>query len=174
MLSYLIDAAQLMEDIYWKEAYGDKNVLLSSLDDQATKDFVKINYGPWERLKGNEPFIDSLVKPAGAQFYPIDMTKEEFEAFESEDKTSLYTVIRRDETGKLVSIPYHIAFKEETDKAIELIKKAAELAEDEGFKKYLELRAEALATDDYFESDLAWMSMKTNKIDFCPEREVRY
>lgn len=166
MLGYLFDAGKLMEDIYWQQAYGDKDALLSSLEDQAAIDFIKINYGPWERLNNNMPFIDSLPKPAGAQFYPSDMTKEEFEEFESEDKTSLYTVIRRDDSGKLISIPYHTAFKEETDKAIELIKKAAVLAEDEGFKKYLELRAEALATDDYFASDLAWMSMKKNEIDF--------
>ena len=166
MLGYLFEAGKLMEDIYWQQAYGDKNALLSSLEDQAAIDFVKINYGPWERLNNNIPFIDSLPKPAGAQFYPTDMTEEEFEEFESEDKTSLYTVIRRDEEGKLISIPYHTAFKEETEKATELIKKAAELAEDSGFKKYLELRVEALLTDDYFASDLAWMSMKNNEIDF--------
>jgi len=167
MLGYLFDAATLMEDIYWQEAYGDKEALLSSIEDQAEKEFVKINYGPWERLNGNEPFLEGIgPKPAGANFYPTDMTKEEFEALESDDKTSLYTIVRRDENGALYTIPYHEAFKEETDKAIELIKKAATLAEDEGFKKYLELRAEALATDEYFESDLAWMSMKNNKIDF--------
>ncbi len=167
MLSYLFEAAKLMEDIFWKEAYGDREALLASLDDQAAKDFVKINYGPWERLNNNKPFLKGFgEKPAGAQFYPTDMTKEEFEALEAEDKTSLYTLVKRDENGKLYTVPYHKAFKEETNKAIELIKKAAELAEDEGFKKYLELRVEALATDDYFESDLAWMSMKNNKIDF--------
>jgi hypothetical protein len=167
MLDYLFEAAKLMEDIYWKQAFGDKDAFLATIDDQAAKDFVKINFGPWERLNDNKPFIEGIgEKPAGAQFYPTDMTKEEFEVFESEDKKSLYTIISRDEEGKLISIPYHIAFKEETDKAIELIKKAATLAEDEGFKKYLELRAKALATDDYFESDLAWMSMKENKIDF--------
>ena len=94
------------------------------------------------------------------------MTKEEFEAFDAKDKTSLYTLVRRDENGKLYTIPFHEAYKEETDKAIELLKKAATLAEDEGFKKYLELRAEALATDEYYDSDVAWMEMKTNNIDF--------
>ena len=167
MLNYLFEAAKLMEDIFWKEAYGDREALLASLDDQAAKDFVKINYGPWERLNNNKSFLKGVgEKPAGAQFYPTDMTKEEFEALEAEDKTSLYTLVKRDENGKLYTVPYHKAFEEETNKAIELIKRAAELAEDEGFKKYLELRAEALATDDYFESDLAWMSMKNNKIDF--------
>lgn len=166
MIGYLFEAGKLMEDIYWQQAYGDKDALLSCLSEQAAKDFVKINYGPWERLKNNEPFIVNALKPVGAQFYPMDMTKEEFEALDADDKTSLYTVVRRDENGKLYTLPYHKAFETETNKAIELIKKAATLAEDEGFKKYLELRAEALATDDYFQSDLAWMSMKNNKIDF--------
>ncbi len=167
MLGYLFEAAKLMDDIFWKQAYGDKEALLASLDDQAAKEFVKINYGPWERLNDNKPFLADIgEKPAGAQFYPTDMTKEEFEALEAEDKTSLYTLVKRDENGKLYTVPYHNAFAEETNKAIELIKKAAELAEDEGFKNYLELRIEALATDDYLESDLAWMSMKNNKIDF--------
>ena len=167
MLGYLFEAAKLMEDIFWKEAYGNKGELCEKVTDPAVKEFVKINFGPWERLNGNKPFVDGISdKPAGANFYPVDMTKEEFEALNAEDKTCLYTVIRRNENGELYTIPYHEFFKEETDKAIELIKKAAELAEDEGFKKYLELRAEALATDKYYDSDVAWMEMKTNDIDF--------
>ena len=166
MLGYLFEAAKLMENIYWQEAYGNKEDLYNSITDPVVKEFAKINYGPWERLNNNTPFFDSIPKPAGANFYPADMTKEEFDALEAEDKTSLYTLIRRDENGDLYTIPYYEAFKEETDKAIVLIKKAATLAEDAGFKKYLELRAEALATDDYYASDVAWMEMKSNKIDF--------
>ncbi|MFO7827156.1 MAG: Zn-dependent hydrolase [Bacteroidales bacterium] len=167
MLGYLFEAAQLMDDIFWQEAYGDKEELLNSIDDPAAKKFVKINYGPWERLNDNEPFIEGFeAKPAGANFYPADMTKAEFESLEAEDKTSLYTLIRKDENGELYTIPYHEAFNQETDKAVELIRKAAELAEDEGFKKYLTLRAEALETDEYYESDVAWMEMKNNDIDF--------
>lgn len=167
MLPYLFDAAQIMDDIFWQQAVGDKDTLLKSITDEATREFVKINYGPWERLNGNEPFIEGVgKKPLGAQFYPTDMTKDEFEAFTASDKAGLYTVIRRGSDGKLQSIPYHVAYKEQIEKTADLLKKAAELAEDEGLKKYLELRAEALLTDSYFESDLAWMSMKTNKIDF--------
>jgi hypothetical protein len=81
-------------------------------------------------------------------------------------KTSLYTVIRRNSEGKLESIPYHVAYKEQIDKAAELVRKAAELADDEGLKRYLNLRAEALLTDEYFASDMAWMDMKSNNIDF--------
>ena len=166
MLGYLFEAAKLMEDIYWQEAYGNKENLCTKVTNPVIKEFIKINYGPWERLNNNIPFFDSIPKPAGANFYPADMTKEEFDALDAEDKTSLYTLIRRNENGDLYTIPYYEAFKEETGKAIELIKKAATLAEDAGFKKYLELRAEALATDDYYASDVAWMEMKSNKIDF--------
>jgi len=167
MIPLMIQAAEVMDQIYWQEAYGDKDELFSKIKDPATKQFAQINYGPWERLKENTPFIDGFgKKPLGAQFYPTDMTKEEFEAWNEPSKTSLYTMIRRDQDGNLKAIPYHVYFKKETQKAVDLIRKAAELAEDEGLRKYLELRAEALLTDEYLASDLAWMDMKTNNIDF--------
>ncbi len=167
MLVYLFDAAVIMDDLFWKQAYGNKDELLNSIQEPAVKEFVKINYGPWEQLNDNKPFVkDAPARPDGANFYPSDMTKEEFEAFEAPDKTSLYTVIRRDENGKLKTVPYHVEYKAELEKAAELIKKAAECATDEGFKKYLNLRAEALLNSDYFASDMAWMEMKNNTIDF--------
>ncbi len=167
ILPLLFEAAQIMDEIFWIEAFGDKQLVLDSAKDEASRQFVEINYGPWERLKGNEAFIPSFgAKPAGANFYPGDMTKEEFEAFAAKDKTSLYTMIRRDSAGKLVSIPYHQFFNDKVTKAADLLKKAAELAEDAGLKNYLTLRAAALLNDDYFASDMAWMDMKTNGIDF--------
>jgi hypothetical protein len=167
MLPLLFDIARIMDDIYWTQTYGDKAELLNSLETEAQKEFVKINYGPWERLNGNKPFIEGVgEKPAGAQFYPEDMTKEEFKAFEDSTKTSLYTLIRRDEDGNLKTVWYHEAYKEQTEKAADLLKQAAELAESKSFKKYLLLRAEALLTDDYLASDMAWMEMKDNDIDF--------
>jgi len=167
MLPLLFEIAETMDELFWLQTYGDKEELLSRISDEATRDFVMINYGPWERLNGNKPFVEGYgEKPLGANFYPKDMTREEFEAFQAPDKTSLYTIIVRNADGKLESVPYHVAYKEKIDKVADLLRKAAELAEDEGFKKYLSLRADALQTDDYFASDLAWMEMKTNKIDF--------
>lgn len=167
MLPLLIDAAKLMEEIYWMQSYGNKKELCNMELDEATKKFININYGPWDRLRGNESFVEGIgAKPAGANFYPADMTKEEFEALEAEDKTSLYTLVRRNDKGELYTIPYHEAYKERTEKAAELLKQAAGLADDAGFKKYLELRAQALLTDEYYESDVAWMEMKNNIIDF--------
>lgn len=167
MLPLLFEVAQIMDNLYWKQAYGDKDKLLESINDQATREFVEINYGPWDRLNDNNPFIVGVgVKPLGACFYPLDMTKEEFNSFNSDSKTSLYTVIKRNADGKLESVPFHVEYKEEIEKAASLLKQAAELAEDAGLKNYLSLRAEALLSDDYLNSDLAWMDMKTNNIDF--------
>lgn len=167
MLPLLIDAAEIMDNLFWKQSYGDKDALLASITDTAIRNFVLINYGPWERLNGNEPFVEGVgPKPLGAQFYPVDMTKEEFEALNHPDKASLYTMIQRNAEGKLEVIPYSVAFKPELEKASQLIRKAAELAEDAKLKTYLELRADALLSNDYYPSDFAWMEMKDNGIDF--------
>ena len=167
ILPLLFEAAKLMEDIYWMEAFGDKEELLGKDWDAYTRKFIQINYGPWERLNNNEPFLPGYgAKPAGANFYPVDMTREEFENWSDDSKTSLYTLVRRGEDGALKSVPYHVAFGEQVEKAAALLKKAAQLAEDPGFKTYLEKRAEALLSDDYYDSDVAWMEMKNNTIDF--------
>ncbi len=167
MIPLMIEASKIMDELFWYEAYGKKDSLLASLTDPATKKYVYINYGPWDRLANNEPFIEGVgPKPDGANFYPTDMTKEEFEAADLEDKTSLYTFIRRDNDGNLKVVPYNEMFAEQVQKASGLLKQCAELAEDEGLKKYLSLRAEALLTDEYQPSDMAWMDMKTNGLDF--------
>jgi hypothetical protein len=167
ILPLLFDAAQIMDDIFWLQAFGDKDELLATINDEATKAFININYGPWERLKNNAPFVEGYgEKPLGANFYPADMTSEEFEAFAAEDKTSLYTIIKRNAEGSLEAVPYNEVYKGQHEKAAGLLRQAAELAEDEGLKNYLTLRAEALLTNDYLASDMAWMDMKTNNIDF--------
>lgn len=166
MISLLIDAAKIMDNLFWKQAYGDKEALLAKIDDPKAKQFAIINYGPWDRLDGNQPFIEGFdAKNKGAQFYPADMTVAQFEAWEQEDKDGLYSLVRRDENGKLKLVPYSVAFKDELEEASRLLKDAALLAENEGFKKYLELRADALLTDNYQPSDLAWMDMKTNPVE---------
>ncbi|WP_370087651.1 Zn-dependent hydrolase [Ekhidna sp.] len=167
MIPLMIRAAKIMDELFWYEAYGKKDSLLSAMTDPATRKYVQINYGPWDRLANNEPFLDGVgAKPEGANFYPVDMTKEEFEAADLEGKTSLYTFIRRDEDGNLITVPYNEMFAEQVQRASELLRQCAELAEDEGLKNYLTLRADALLTDDYQPSDMAWMDMKTNGLDF--------
>ncbi|MBK6964825.1 MAG: Zn-dependent hydrolase [Bacteroidales bacterium] len=167
ILPLLFEAAQLMDDIYWQQSLGNKEAFLSRISDESTRKFAEINYGPWDRLNGNNSFIAGIgEKPLGANFYPVDMTKEEFDSLQNPDKSSLYTLIRRNEDRTLRVVWYHEAYASKIKKAADLLKQAATLAEDAGFKKYLELRAEALLTDKYQESDFAWMDMKTSNIDF--------
>lgn len=166
MLPLLIQAADIMENIFWQEAYGDKNKLFEGITDSAQIKYLSINYGPWDRLSNNIPFLPEYgTKPLGANFYPKDMTKAEFEVLNDSRKTDWYSVIRRDSIGQLKVVPYHEAFPEATAEAATLLRQAAGFAEDEGLKNYLNLRAKALLSDDYLASDLAWMDMKNNTVD---------
>lgn len=167
MIPLLIQVADIMDEIFWYEAYGKRDSLLSTVKDGALRRFVQINYGPWDRLDNNTPFVAGVgPKPETANFYPADMTKAEFEKADLKDKKSQYTLLRRNANGKLITIPYHVQFKPQVEKAAALLRQAATLAEDAGLQKYLNLRAEALLTDNYQPSDLAWMDMKTNNLDF--------
>ncbi|MBO4582234.1 MAG: Zn-dependent hydrolase [Bacteroidales bacterium] len=166
ILSIFIDIADIMDNLYWQQAFGDKSVL-DTITDEWTKRYVGINYGVWDRLDNWKPFVANWPERApGAQFYPADMTKEEFEAFADTNKNSLYTMIVRNQEGKLQSVWYKDYFKTQLDKVCELMQKAADLAEDEGLKNYLTERIKAFQTDDYFSSDTAWMNMKNSNIDF--------
>lgn len=167
MIPLLIEIAKIMDEIFWKEAYGNKSALLDSLKDLRYREFATLNYGPWDRLDGDKPFLPGIgAKSAGANYYPVGMSKEEFEKSTLKDKKGQYSFVQRDVNGNLVTIPYHVFFKNEIQKASDLLKQSAALAEDPGLKKYLSLRATALLTDDYLASDLAWMDMKSNTIDF--------
>ena len=167
MLRLLFEAADIMDGLFWKENYGDKEELMARIGDNA--DLCKlatIAYGPWDGLDGNKPFVEGIgPKPAGAQFYPADMTEEEWNAFDDPNKTSQYTMIVRDETGALKCVWYHDYFAEQIRKAASLLDDASELAGDEEFAEYLRLRAKALRTDDYLESDMQWMDVRNNNVD---------
>ena len=168
MIPLLIEAARAMDDAFWLQAYGDKESLLSSIAAPDVRRFAEINYGPWDRLADNEPFIEGVgAKPPGATFYPLDAPREELDQALAESATlrSLYTVVRRDDGGGLVAVPYSRAYAEHYESAAEKLTAAADLAEDPGFEGYLRLRAKALLSDEYFESDLAWMDMKSNTLD---------
>jgi hypothetical protein len=167
MLPLLIEAAKQMDSIFWKQAYGEADIL-REIDDPATKRYAAINYGPWDRLEGDDPFVDGVgKKPLGANLYPADMTVAEFETAVARDHAlrSLYTLVRRGDDGSLIAVPYHEAFASEVAAAAEKLRAAAQLAEDPGLKTYLVLRADAMLTDEYRESDLAWLDMKDNTID---------
>lgn len=167
MLKLLFKAADLMDDIFWIENVDEKDAFMLGINNEADRHYAIINYGPWDEMNNLAPFIKGYgAKPAGAQFYPENMTVEEFEKFENPNKTSLYTLIRRNnKTSELEIVWYHEGFKEKTKEAAELLLEASKLAEDPGFATYLKLRAQALLTDDYFASDIAWLDMKNNPID---------
>ncbi|MCF2825181.1 MULTISPECIES: Zn-dependent hydrolase [unclassified Pseudoalteromonas] len=167
MLALLIDASVIMDDLFWQQAFGeDKATFLSKISDEKVRQFADINYGPWDRLNGDQVFLSGFEEKAlGAEFYPSDITKDELNNAEVKDKTGLYSVIRRDENGKLYSTSYSSAYKAELDKAAELLRQASKLAQDKEFANYLNLRADALVNNSYQASDFAWMDMKNNPID---------
>jgi hypothetical protein len=173
MIPLLIEAAKAMDPIFWEQTYGSRDSLFASVNDEGIRRFIDINYGPYDRLNENEAFIPEVgPRPPGANLYPKDITKEEFEAAlakgpkaHADSLKDLYTLVRRGPDSSLIAIPYHVAFKTQNEIAAAKLREAAKLAEDPGLKKYLELRAEAILTDDYQASDLAWMDMKNNTID---------
>ena len=166
IIPLLIQAAKIMDTLYWDQSYGHRDSLLNAITDVQTKNYITINYGPWDKLNNDTPFVAGVgPKPAGANFYPADMTKDELEKSDLSDKHGQYSLIRRDSSGKLISIPYHVAYKDQLKRASSLLKQASELAEDAGLKNYLQLRSQALITDNFTASDIAWLDMKNNSID---------
>jgi len=167
MVGLFIEAAEIMDGLFWQQAYpGDRAALLARIDDPAMRRFVEINYGPWDRLAGNAPFVPGVgAKPPGAGFYPLDLTKEEFERANLPGSRSEYTVLKRDAKGQLEAVPYSVHWREPLERTAALLERAAALAEDPGLRKYLELRAAALRTDEYRASDRAWLDMKDNRLD---------
>lgn len=167
MVKLLIEASEIMDDLFWQQAYGaSANELLDRIANEQVRQFAAINYGPWDRLNNNTPFLTGFgEKPAGANFYPADMTKEEFERANFPGKIDQYTLVRRDQTGQLYAIPYHEAYHAELQQAAELLREAAEFAESEQFKTYLNMRADALLSNEYQASDYAWMDMTDNDVD---------
>jgi len=172
----LYQAAKIMDDIFLDQVYS-KNVelkeKLSASDDSYDKlllEYFNINFGPFDRLDHEKPFIGESEKPKGANFYPEDITKEEFENFvnQNPDKeaefTSEFTMIRRD-GDSLKAIPYTDYYKEQLSKVSILMNEAAEYADNPSLKKYLVTRALAFQTNDYYDSDMAWMDLKDHTIE---------
>ncbi|MEM7282436.1 MAG: Zn-dependent hydrolase [Pseudomonadota bacterium] len=166
MLRLLIQASEVMDELFWLQSYGPNDELLNGINNDALQRFTQINYGPWDRLDADIPFLPGVGnKPLGAQFYPSDMSKQEFEDADLPGKDGLYSLVRRDDDGELVLLPYHEVFSDKLLLAANLLQEAAPLARDEQFANYLQLRAAALLTDEYQVSDFAWMDMKDNTIE---------
>ncbi|MFW8592311.1 dipeptidyl-peptidase 3 family protein [Glaciecola sp. 2405UD65-10] len=167
MLKLLIEASEIMDDLFWEQAFGsNKKEFLRAIENEALNDFASINYGPWDRLNGDQAFLQGFEeKPLGAQFYPHDMTKEEFNNSDFSDKDGLYSLVLRNKAGELYSVPYKEAYKKQLNKAANLLIQASEYADNTEFANYLRMRADAFITNSYQASDFAWMDMKSNPID---------
>ena len=167
MIALLIDAAQIMDGLFWRQSFGDDyEAWLDSIADDRTRRFAELNYGPWDALDDDKPFMDGFgPKPLGAQFYPEDMSKEEFEEAYLPGKAGLYTFVRRDPAGDLYLVPFSVEYKEELADTARILREAAKLAKSPDFANYLKLRAAALISDDFQLSDSYWMDVKDNEVD---------
>ena len=167
MLALLIDASKIMDQLFWQQAYGEnKAEFLAGITDEKARRFAEINYGPWDRLNGDKPFLaNTPEKSSGAQFYPQEISKSELENAALKDEKGLYSLVRRDNSGELDTITYSEAYSDELNRVGAILEEAATLADDKEFANYLRMRAQALRTDNYQPSDFAWMDMKNNPID---------
>jgi hypothetical protein len=166
MIALLIDAGKITDDIFWRQVWGDRATLLDGISDPKAKQFADYNYGPWDRLDSDKPFLTGFgERPKGARFYPSDMTKDEFDAWQQPGKDGLYSIVKRNAEGALSLTSYSDEYAIEIEQISSLLIQAAELADDAEFASYLRLRASALKTDDYQASDMAWMSMKNNPVE---------
>jgi hypothetical protein len=167
LFSQLIRVSNAIDEIYWLQAYGDKNQLLNEITDPDMREYAMINYGPWDRLDGFTPFTDDFPpRPLGIGFFPADINQEEFFALKNDNKYNAFTILTRAENGLLKVIPYHEAYQNHLNTAVSALKSAAELCDTEDFKEYLLQRAEDLLSDNFEKSDHLWMQLKNNPLDF--------
>lgn len=176
VLEKLVLAAKQMDKIFWKQASPNGLPLkekLEKMDDPSVKDYlryVEINFGPYDRLDENKPFIGAAAKPPGAGFYPADMTKDEFQAHISENpdmKETLentYTVVKRKDDS-LIAVPYNEEYREELEPAARYLREAAQITSNPSLKKYLNQRADDLLSNDYYQSDCDWIDLEDNLVE---------
>jgi hypothetical protein len=169
-------ASKVMDEIFQDQVYSKNEAIRIKLEssknefDKLALDYFNIMSGPFDRLDNDKPFWGKEKKPLGANFYPPNMSKEEFNKWiktHPKDKdafASELTVIRKDKEG-LKAIPYSQFYKNKLEKASNLLKEAAGYCDNPSLKKYLTLRADALESNDYYASDMAWMDLKDSKIE---------
>ncbi len=164
VLDYFKLISTEIDNIYWDQSFGDKTAM-TKLPTDAQRVFALVNYGPWDRMT-DESFVEGYAsRPLGANFYPADMTDEEFENLQDPAKLSPYTLIRRGEDGKLKAVWYHDAYKESLDRIENYLHAAADYTIKPSVRNYLLKKIEALRTDNYHDSDLAWIEMDDSKMD---------
>lgn len=179
MIAKLTEAGEIIDELFWHQSTPEGIKVrdsLAALDTEEAQDFlhyVNINYGPYDVIHDQTRFVGSgpETRPECGGFYPVDMTKAEFEnhiannSVDAEAFKSQYTIITRDEDKALRAVPYHELYAEQIEALAVKLEEAAELCDNESLKNYLLLRAEAVRTDEYFESDLVWMELEGNDVD---------
>jgi hypothetical protein len=173
-LTKLFEAARIMDVIYTQQVWSGNKALREILEKDNTPEgkqrlhYFNINMSPWSNIDNDEPFIEGVpnVKPPMANYYPEDMTKDEFNSWlktlpeaKQEKATGYFTVIRRDENGKLSIVPYFQEYIDLLSKATFTLKEAADLTDNPSLKTFLQKRADAFVSGNYYESDLAWMDL---------------
>lgn len=166
VLAELIRAGRLMDEIFLRQVSVDNPQLQERIQDrpEPVRTYFAVNFGPWDRLDGMEPWLGSTPHPEGAGYYPVDMTKQEFDdwvaahAEQKGDFEGLYTVIRRQEDG-LVAVPYSKEYANWLEPAADHLRTAAAATDNASLARFLELRADAFGSDDYYDSDMAWMDL---------------
>ena len=168
LVGIFIEIAQVMDDLFWEQSFGLENKKkLRDIDNPSIRKFAEIQYGAWDRLDGNRPFVPGYKeKPLGANFYPADMTKAEFERIKDPAKKSPYTILRRNIKGEIDVIPYAKAYDKQLAHVDELLDKAIEICKNEEMRHYLKARKEDLHGENFFNSDMIWMDMKDSRLDF--------
>jgi hypothetical protein len=167
-LRHLIDAAKVADEIFWQQAWGDKKLLLDRVKNDTLKRFIELNYGPWDRLNNNVPFVQGMgEKPKGAGFYPANITQTEWDQWNNPQKNNPYSVVKRDESGKLFSEPYHTAYRENMIEMVKHLSLAANTIrqEDERFANFLIERCNGLMQGEYNSSDIHWLGLLNNRLD---------
>ncbi len=186
MVSKLVDASGLLDCVYWRQSDPQGLKLYLSLAnskdprDELLRRYLKINGSRFDLIDDDQPFVGTQQIPPGRGFYPTDMKKQEFDAYVAahpEQKTALYsslTVVRNKTPSgagsELIAIPYHVEYREFLEPMAKDLREAAALSDDPTFAKFLRLRADALLTDDYYASDIAWLDLENPKFDvvFAP------
>ena len=173
-LDKIIAAAKLLDPLFLRQVWSGNDALEKKLQADKTAvgrqrlHYFYINDGPWSRLDDKEPFIEGVPKekPVGASYYPDDMTKDEFNSWlqglsdaDKQKATGFFHLIRRGPDRKLTIVPYSVAYKEYLAPAAALLREAATLTTNATLKNFLNKRADAFGSDDYYESDVAWMDL---------------
>jgi hypothetical protein len=181
MVGKLVEACQYLESIYWRQSDPEGLKLYRALAgstarrDIELRRFLRINGSRFDLIRDDAPFVGTTPRPPGRGLFPEDLTKQEFDRYiaaHPDQKAALYdpfTVVRR-KGAALEAIPYHVAYRGWLDPAVKALREAAALSDDPAFAKFLRMRADALLTDNYFETDLAWVSLENPKFDviFAP------